>query len=250
VGSVLLSKTALPSETGRARTAESETAELALLSSDGHHRIGTTHFTATRQNMKEEISGESRYVNGEHDNEVVTLDQARGQSSPSLETYEHRFFSATGSLYLLDTLNAKTGVASCAKYVGGERQLRTSQLAIPGDTYAGASELLVVAADLRRGIREISFHAFACVPGPRIFAVKASLSGQPERWPFYKGDLLRLGIQPDLGALNLVFAPFIPKTDAWFDPKENWNYVGGEFDRFFRGPHVVAVRVDDHRADP
>jgi hypothetical protein len=200
--------------------------------------------------MKEEISGESRYLNGEHDNEVVTLDQASSQSSPSLETYEHRFFSATGSLYLVDTLNVKTGVASCAKYVGGERQLRTSRLAIPADTYAGASELLVVAADLRRGIREITFHAFACVPGPGIFAVKASLSGQPERWPFYKGDLLRLAIHPDLGALNLIVAPFIPKTDAWFDPSENWTYVGGEFDRFFRGPHVVAVRVDDHRADP
>jgi hypothetical protein len=35
--------------------------------------------------MKEEISGESRYLNGEHDNEVVTLDQASGQSPPSLE---------------------------------------------------------------------------------------------------------------------------------------------------------------------
>jgi hypothetical protein len=37
-------------------------------------------------------------------------------------------------------------------------------------------------ARLRSGIREIRFHAFACVPGPRIFSVEASLPDRSERW--------------------------------------------------------------------
>jgi len=56
-------------------------------------------------------------------------------------------------------------------------------------------------------------------------------------------DLVRLDMQPDLGVLNLLLAPFMPKMDAWFNPNDNWNYVGGEFDRYFRGPHVLTVRV-------
>jgi hypothetical protein len=43
--------------------------------------------------------------------------------------------------------------------------------------------------------------------------------------------------------LNLLIAPFLPTMDAWFSPADNWNYVGGEFDRYFRGPHVLTVRV-------
>jgi hypothetical protein len=50
-------------------------------------------------------------------------------------------------------------------------------------------------------------------------------------------------MRPDLGALNLLIAPFLPTMDAWFNPHDNWSYVGGEFDRYFRGPHVLTVRV-------
>ena len=59
----------------------------------------------------------------------------------------------------------------------------------------------------------------------------------------YPGDLFRLDMRPDLGALNLLIAPFLPTMDAWFNPNDNWNYVGGEFDRYFRGPHVMTVRM-------
>jgi len=30
---------------------------------------------------------------------------------------------------------------------------------------------------------------------------------------------------------NFVITPFLPKTEAWFDPQDNWKYVGGEFNR-------------------
>jgi hypothetical protein len=148
---------------------------------------------------------------------------------------------------MVDTFNAKAGVASCTIYRSGIAKVRKSLLDVPADSFAGASGLMMTAASLRHGNREISFHAFACAPGPELFAVKASLPERSERWPLYPGDLFRLDMRPDLGALNLLIAPFLPTMNAWFNPNDNWNYVGGEFDRYFRGPHVLTVRMP--RAD-
>ena len=124
-----------------------------------------------------------------------------------------------------------------------QMKVRKSQLDVPADSFAGASGLMMMVTNLRHGSREIRFHAFACAPGPEIFSVKASLPAQSEHWRFYSGDLFRLDMRPDLGALSLLIAPFLPTMDAWFSPADNWNYVGGEFDRYFRGPHVLTVRV-------
>jgi hypothetical protein len=143
---------------------------------------------------------------------------------------------------MVDTLEVKSGVASCTSYTAGAMKVRKSQLEVPANTFAGASELMMVSENLRRGQHEISFHAFACVPGPRIFSVAASLPDRKQVWPLYPGRLFRLDMRPDLGALNILLAPFMPTMDAWFDPAANWNYVGGEFDRYFRGPHVLTVR--------
>jgi hypothetical protein len=121
---------------------------------------------------------------------------------------------------------------------------RTSSFEFPPDTFAGGSQLLILAMNLRTGSQKIVFHTFTCIPGPRIFQIEASVPKLAERWPYYSGDLIRLDLQPDLGlGLNLVIAPFLPKTEAWFDPHDNWKYVGGEFDRYFRGPHVFQVLV-------
>jgi hypothetical protein len=122
-------------------------------------------------------------------------------------------------------------------------KVRKSRLEVPADSFAGASSLMMVGESLRRGIRQIKFHAFACVPGPEIFGVDTSVPDRPEHWPLYPGDLIRLDMRPDLGALNLLIAPFMPTMDAWFNPAENWDYVGGEFNRYFRGPHVLTVQV-------
>jgi hypothetical protein len=50
-------------------------------------------------------------------------------------------------------------------------------------------------------------------------------------------------IQPDLGWLGVLIAPFIPKVEAWFDPADKWNYIGGTFDRFYKGEHILTVRT-------
>ena len=123
-------------------------------------------------------------------------------------------------------------------------KVRKSEFDFPPDTFSGGSQLLIVMEKLRERRQKIEFHAFACVPGPRIFEVDAALPDRAERWPFYPGDLVRLDLRPDFGAgLNFVIAPFLPKTEAWFDPQHNWKYVGGEFDRYFGGPHVLQVLV-------
>jgi hypothetical protein len=214
-----------------------------ILSPDGKATIGATRFRVLKNNSTEEIEGETRYLDGEQDSEDVRLDVEDAHSTFKLETYEHSFFNADGSLHMVDILNAKSGVASCTSYTSGKTKVLTSQLDVPADSFAGASGLMMMATNLRHGSREIRFHAFACAPGPEIFSVKASLPAQSERWPFYSGDLFRIDMRPDLGALNFLIAPFLPTMDAWFSPADNWNYVGGEFDRYFRGPHVLTVRV-------
>ena len=219
------------------------TFQLKILSSDGKRTIGSTRFIVTRNHSSEEIKGETKYSDGEHDSESERLYAGNADATPRLETYEHSFFNADGSPYMVDKLDAKSGLASCTSYSAGEIKARKSNLDVPADSFAGASELMMVAGSLRRGIREIKFHAFACVPGPRIFSVEASLPDRSEHWRLYPGDLVRLDMQPDLGVLNLLIAPFMPKMDAWFNPNDNWNYVGGEFDRYFRGPHVLTVRL-------
>ncbi len=219
------------------------TLQLKILSPDGKQSIGSTRFTVSRDNSVVVIKGETRYTDGERDSESERLLVANRDSTPRLDTYEHSFFNANGTLHMVDTLDAKSGIASCTSYSAGQSKVRKSQLEVPADSFAGASELMMIVGSLQHGIREIRFHAFACVPGPRIFSVEASLPNRSEHWLLYPGDLVRLDMRPDLGPFNLLLAPFMPKMDAWFNPNDNWSYVGGEFDRYFRGPHVLTVRV-------
>jgi hypothetical protein len=217
-------------------------AEFRILSADGK-RIGTTRFTSSRSASTEEIMGETIYLDGQRDNEVEWLHAGNARVAPRLETYQHSFFNADGSLAMVDTLDAQSGAASCAKYALGAVKMHTSKLKVPADAFAGASGLMLIVGMLRQGTREIRFHEFACAPGPEIFSIAATTPDRSERWPLYPGNLVRLDMRPDLGALSLLIAPFLPKVDAWFSPDDDWNYVGGEFDRYFRGPHVLTVRV-------
>jgi hypothetical protein len=78
-------------------------------------------------------------------------------------------------------------------------KVRTSKVEFPADTFGSGSQLQFVTAKLREGHHKIRFHAFACVPGPRVFHVAASVPERAELWPFYPGDLIRLDLRPDLG---------------------------------------------------
>ena len=218
-------------------------AQFRILSADGKQTIGTTRFTSSRSESTEEIKGETSYVDGERDSEVERMQITDARLAPRLDAYQHSFFNADGSVAMVDMLDAKSGAASCTRYASGAGNVHTSKLKVPADTFAGASGLMMIVGMLRQGTREIHFHEFACAPGPEIFSVAASASDRTERWPLYPGNLMRLDMRPDLGALSVLIAPFLPKVDAWFSRDDDWNYVGGEFDRYFRGPHVLTVRV-------
>jgi hypothetical protein len=231
------------SEAGSAGAFNFSGLRLRIVSVDGTQTIGFTRFTVLRSNSTEEIKGETTYLDGERDLEDVRLALANPDLAPRLDTYEHVFYNADGTLQMADSLDAGSGVASCTSYSVGKAKVRKSQLEVPADSFAGASELIMVIGSLRQGAREIRFHAFACVPWPEIFSVTASRPDRSEQWSLYPGALVRLDMRPDLGPVSFLLTPFLSKMDAWFDPNDNWNYVGGEFDRYFRGPHVLTVRV-------
>ena len=220
----------------------SQTIEMKMLSADGTRKIGSTRITVASSGAGETIEGETRYLDGQRDQEKDQVKLEKG--ALKLETYEHSFFDADGTMTMLDTLDAESRIATCARREDGAMKVRKSQIELPPDTFSGGSQLLIVIANLQKGGHQVQFHAFACVPGPRVFEVDAPVPQQVEHWPFYPGDLIRLDLRPDLGAgLNLIISPFLPKTEAWFDPRDNWKYVGGEFNRYFGGPRVFQVLV-------
>ncbi len=49
-------------------------------------------------------------------------------------------------------------------------------------------------------------------------------------------------MRPKLGWWDILIAPFVPKVRAWFDPADGFNYLGGEFPTYYRGPRVELVR--------
>jgi len=224
-----------------------QTIEMKILSADGTQKIGATRITVSSTASGEAIEGETRYLDGQRDEEKDQVKLKKG--ALKLESYEHSFFSADGTMTMLDTLNAESRIASCARREDGAMKVRKSQIDLPADTFSGGSQLLTVIENLQKGRDRIEFHAFACVPGPRVFKVNAPVPRQTERWPLYPGNLIRLNLRPDLGTgLNLIISPFLPKTEAWFDPRDNWKYVGGEFNRYFGGPHVFQVLVPPQHA--
>jgi hypothetical protein len=236
------SPAAVAADLKQATVLDYETLEFKILSGDGRQAIGKSHFTVLPDKSGETIRGASVYFDGERDNEEERMGLVNG--ALRLETYEHSFFSADGAAIMIDTVDTVVHLATCARRENGVMSVTSSRREFPADTFAGGSQLLMLMAALRGGRRKIDYHAFACVSGPRVFPVAASVPERTERWSLYPGDLMRLDLRPDLGyGLDMVVGPFLPKTQAWFDPRDNWQYVGGEFNRYFRGPHVFQVIV-------
>ena len=244
--SITVWQIALASDSKRTNVPELQTLELKVLSADGRQTIGSTRFTVASDRSSETIKGETRYLDGPHDNEEERIQLVNG--ALRLEKYEHWFFGADGATTMVDKLDTESRIATCSRREDGAMKVRTSKFDFPADTFSGGSQLVFVMAKLRQGPRKIDFHTFACIPGPRVFSVTTTVPGRAERWPFYPGDLIRLDLRPDLGAgLNILIAPFLPRTEAWFDPQDNWKYVGGEFNRYFGGPHVLQALVPSQR---
>ena len=218
--------------------------EVTILNPDTREVLGHGHYKVTLDERGESFEGENRFVNGEYDHEVQRVERSSAGAPPRLISYQHSFFNADGSPESIDALDARTGVLACTHYdSSGTADVRQMKAELPLDTYVGSTQLMLLVGRLREGVHDLSMHTFICFPGPRIVALKATPSATMEKWAMYPGNLVRVEMVPDLGWVSTIASPFIPKASGWFDPTEDFNYVGGLFDRFYRHRHLMMVRT-------
>lgn len=205
--------------------------------------IGHGQYTTSRSDGTDLIRGENKYLDGARDIELDNLKPGDSGGAPALTHHEYSSFNADGSPQFVETLDPASGAASCAQNMNGSAQVYRATLDVPFDTYAGATQLMFIVARLRQGESEtIKFHSFNCAPSPKILLISVSVPTEREEWPMYPGKLAKLELQPDFGWLGILISPFLPKLYFWFDPNNNWNYVGGLYDRYYKGPHILTVR--------
>lgn len=220
--------------------------DTTIFAPDTDQIIGHGRYTLSHADGFDMVEGENKYLNGEYDQEQQSVRPSANGLPPVLVRYRHRYFNPDGTLQYEDALDATTGEAACRRYDSGSSDIRDSILkSIPADTYAGATQLMLLVGRLRLGAPDITFHSFNCIPDPRIVAIKATRLDESATWSKYPGNLIKLEMKPDLGWLNLLVAPFIPKLYGWFDSSDGFNYAGGEFDRYYKGRHVLMVRTHD-----
>jgi hypothetical protein len=219
--------------------------DTTIYAPDGGQVIGHGQYKISHVNGFEVVEGEDKYLDGEYDHEEQRLQPGVGDLPPVLVHYQHRYFSADGTDQYEESLDARSGDATCKFYDSAVPDIHETILKVPPDTYAGATQLMLLVGRLRQGAPKITFHSFNCIPDPKIIAIEATPASGPAPWSMYPGNLVKMEMTLDLGILNFLVAPFIPKVYAWFDPANAFNYVGGRFDRYYKGRHVLMVRTHD-----
>jgi hypothetical protein len=217
-----------------------------ILNGDGSELVGHAHydFTPTGRGSYR-LRGENRFHDGEYDVEVDEIRASRPPGLATMTTYRHDYFATDGALERVAAADVGTGEGSCTTYEAGRPEARISKIEFPSDTYAGSTVLIPLVHHLRRGFSgPILFHNFNCVPGPKLLTIKAYPPARAA-WSHHPGELVAVRIKPDFGWLNALIAPFIPRMDAWFEPRRNWAYVGGKSGRFYRGPEIILVDLAD-----
>jgi len=216
--------------------------DFTILSPGTSTVIGHAHYSIDHAGSDDVLSGESRFLDGEYDVETNVLETASPGVTPALAAYQHRYYSRGGALQMDMRLDVKSGRALCSRYDGAEAETQSANLSLPADTYAGASLLIPIAYGLLRNQPDqITAHFFTCAPGPRLLAVQTN-SRAGIRWPHYDGEACAVDVRPKLGWWDILIEPFVPKIRVWFDPADGFNYLGGDTQRYYRGPQVELVR--------
>ena len=216
--------------------------KVTIFAPGGGPAIGEGYYKLSRVGGVDVVEGANKYLNGEYDREEQTIKPSVEEMPPVLINFKHEFFNPDGSLQYSDSLDVRTGHAVCKRFDSSLPDIRESTLKVPADTYAGATQLMLVIGRLRLGATNIRFHSFNCLPDPRIIAIKATPLSGPVSWSMYPGNLLQMEMTPDFGWLNILLAPFIPRIYGWFAPTDGFEFVGGQFDRYYRGRHILLVR--------
>jgi hypothetical protein len=212
-----------------------------VLNADGTAVIGYSYFELSREKDRLIGQGHACFTDGEHDIEYDTLKLRAGQA-PAVLTLDHKFYNPDGSLQRAISANFLTGQASCTRYQNGVARIDSARLNFSADSYGGSAVILPLQQYLAEGKkRSFKMQAFNCVPKPRLIAVQAIVHPL-SHWNLYPRPTVEVDIRPDLGWMSTLVAPWLPRLRAWFDPLDNWSFVGGEFSRFFQGPRIMLVR--------
>ncbi len=215
-----------------------------ILSADGQQTLGHAHYEIQAEPGGAVLTGENRYLDGEHDTERDVIKIAAGDGAPKLVSFERSFFNADGSRKLASRADLTIGTAACTTYEDGQARTLDRRIAFAPDTYAGASAVVALEHALRRGMGAMGFHFFDCAPGPTVVAVTADPPAEGQNWRFYPSNrLAQVDVTAELGWLGSLVQGLIPHRHIWFDPSGGWQYMGGTVQRYFaNGPQVMLVR--------
>ena len=206
--------------------------------------IGHGKYTVEHAIAGAILKGESHYLNGDYDVEEDHMVVAPDRPVPALASFRHTFYRKDGSIVREGRADIRTGTGWCETIENGKQKIESAKFEFPSDTYAGASILIPIQDYLKRGetADPLHLHVFNCVPGPKLLEIEAEPGGET-RWSHYPGALVRVKVTPDFGFWNLFLRPFIPKITAWFNPAAGWNFVGGNLERYYRGPKITLVKT-------
>jgi hypothetical protein len=216
--------------------------DFTIYNPDGTQKLGSAHYYVEQVPGGEIaiLHGEDRYLDGGYDIETEHLQLDHHGGYPTLVEFDHSFFNAKGALTIRGHADLRTGLASCDG--AGSAPSAPQQITFPPDTYAGASLLIPLQSFLDEGdVEKLHLHAFTCTPGPRVFAITASVDANPMPKPLFSEALIKVDAHPDFGWITFLVKPFVPKLDAWFDPQQQWKFMGAELARFYGGTPIMMV---------
>jgi hypothetical protein len=245
LGSVLAALLALVL-CGTARAAgllDAGSIDYTIMSRDGRSALGHGRYTIDHAKDALALRGESRYTTGEYDIENEMLSPGFPGALPTLEKFDHTFYSAAGTVTRTAHADLTTAYASCTDASANLERAQT--LDFPSDTWAGASVLIPIQHFLQNGGEgTMPLNVFNCTSRPGIYAVTVSVAAQADGWPWTPTDAVQVDVKPHFGWFDVFIAPWVPKLNAWFDPQTGWSLEGVAIARYYKGPQVLIVTGD------
>jgi hypothetical protein len=212
--------------------------DYTIMSRDGSSMLGHGRYTIDREKDAIALHGDSRYTTGEYDIETETLSPGFPGALPTLEKFEHIFYSAEGTVTRTAHADLTTAYASCT-----DANLEHAQtLDFPSDTWAGASVLIPIQHFLQNGGEgNLLMNVFNCTSQPGIYPVTVSVASQASGWPWSASNAVQVDVKPHFGWFDMFIAPLVPKLNVWFDPQTGWGLEGVAIARYYKGPQVLMV---------
>ncbi len=217
--------------------------DFVILDANKGEAIGSVHYAVVSSAPSHQtVTSLARYNDGTYDVERDEFDTAGDGELPVMFDYDHTFYKPNGTVFLLAKADFHHGDAACTSYSNGEPNALKETIQFPAYTYAGAALMLPMRQALRNGAHKpIELYDFVCIPGPKL--IKVAASAEPlGTWDHYPGALVRTNIKPDFGLLSFVINPFLPDMYAWFNPSSGFDFVGGRFARYYKGPQIILER--------